>query len=132
VKIQSRISKAMKQMMNDISTRSDVEKMVVTFYDRVKSDDLLAPLFAHLDWPHHLPIMYNFWSSILLGDMSYNGSPLRKHLNLGLSREHFERWLKLFTANIDAEFSGPVAEEAKGRARTIAGLFQHKMGLSTA
>jgi hemoglobin len=117
--------------MSDISKRSDVERMVVTFYERVKSDPLLAPLFAHLDWPHHLPIMFKFWSSILLGEMSYSGSPLMKHFNLGLSREHFERWLKIFTENIDAQFSGQVAEEAKNRARTIANLFQHKMGLLT-
>lgn len=115
--------------MDDIKTRKDVEKMVKSFYDRVMDDILLAPSFINVYWPHHLPVMYNFWSSVLLGDMSYNGSPLSKHMDLNLKAEHFDRWLKLFTENIDAQFTGPLAEEAKNRARTIAGLFQHKMGL---
>lgn len=115
--------------MKDIEARPDVEKMVFTFYEKVKADTLLEPQFAHVDWAHHLPIMYNFWSSVLLGDMSYNGSPLTKHMNLAITTEHFDRWLELFYENIDAQFSGPVADEAKNRARTIASLFQHKMGL---
>lgn len=115
--------------MNDIKTRTDVEKMVSTFYDRVKADELLAPKFELVYWPHHLPVMYNFWSSVLLGDMSYNRSPLAKHMDLNLSTEHFDRWLNLFCENMNAQFSGPVAEEAKNRARTISSLFQHKMGL---
>lgn len=115
--------------MNDILTRKEVEQLVNQFYNRVRKDDLLAPIFAHVDWPHHLPIMYNFWSSVLLGDMSYNGSPLSKHLRLSLTADHFNRWLKLFLVTVDAEFIGPVAEEAKKRANTIATLFQHKMGL---
>jgi hemoglobin len=115
--------------MKDIEARADVEKMVFTFYEKVKADTLLAPQFAHVDWPHHLPIMYNFWSSVLLGDMSYNGSPLAKHIGLPINREHFSRWLALFTETVDTEFSGPVAEEAKNRANMIANLFQHKLGL---
>lgn len=115
--------------MNDIKTRKDVERMVATFYERVKADELLQPAFAHVDWPHHLPIMYNFWSSILLGDMSYTGSPMTKHIDLVVTSEHFDRWMKLFIENIDAEFEGPVAQEAKTRAQTIATMFQYKMGL---
>jgi hemoglobin len=115
--------------MNDIVSRLEVTHLVNSFYERVNKDALLAPVFAHVDWPHHLPIMYNFWSSVLLGDMSYNGSPLAKHIGLPINREHFSRWLALFTETVDSEFSGPVAEEAKNRATTIASLFQHKMGL---
>lgn len=115
--------------MNDIKTRSDVEKMVKSFYDRVMADMILAPSFINVYWPRHLPVMYNFWSSMLLGDMSYSGSPLTKHMDLQLKTEHFDRWLKLFNENIDAQFAGPVAEEAKARAYTIANMFQYKMGL---
>jgi len=118
--------------MKDIETRADVEKMVSTFYDKVKADELLAPQFEQVYWPHHLPVMYNFWSSILLGDMSYNGSPLAKHMNLPITTEHFNRWVKLFIENIDTQFSGTIAEESKNRARMIANLFQHKMGLMKA
>ncbi len=93
-------------------------------------DSLLAPVFARVDWPHHLPIMYNFWSSVLLGDRSYSGNPLAKHMNLKIEKEHFTRWLELFTATVDEYFEGFNANEAKNRARTVADLFQFKMGLS--
>lgn len=115
--------------MTDIVTRKEVEQLVNQFYSRVREDDLLAPVFAHVDWPHHLPIMYKFWSTVLLGDMSYTGSPFAKHMGLPIQRGHFERWLKLFLETVDTEFNGPVADEAKKRAQTIAHLFQHKMGL---
>lgn len=120
----------MNEVKHDIQNRDDVARLVNTFYDQVKKDELLAPSFAHVDWTHHLPIMYNFWSSVLLGDMSYNGSPLQKHMGLPITKDHFTRWLKLFIENVDIEFAGPVAAEAKNRAQTIASLFQYKMGLT--
>jgi hemoglobin len=115
--------------MTDILTRTEIETLVNKFYERVRADELLAPVFAHVDWPHHLPVMYNFWSSILLGDMSYNGSPFSKHVGLVITADHFSRWLKLFMETVDTEFKGPIADEAKNRAQSIADLFQYKMGL---
>jgi len=113
----------------DIRTRKDVELLVNSFYEKVKADSLLAPTFANVDWPHHLPVMYNFWSSMLLGDMSYQGNAMGKHLALSITRDHFTRWLELFTKTVDEHFEGYNATEAKTRAQSIAGLFQHKMGL---
>lgn len=115
--------------MNDILVRDDVKKLVDTFYDKVKADELIGPLFSHVDWPHHLPIMYNFWSSMLLGDQTYRGNPLQKHFPLPLERVHFERWLKLFTETVDENFTGEKADEVKMRAQSIAGIFQIRMGL---
>lgn len=119
----------MKTDRQDIQTRADVKILVDSFYDKVKADELLAPVFAHVDWPHHLPIMYNFWSSILLGDLSYGGNPLAKHLNLDIRADHFTRWLELFTATVEEHFDGFNANEAKNRAQSVANLFQYKMGL---
>lgn len=116
--------------MTDIFTRKDIERLVNGFYEKVRADDLLAPVFSHIDWPHHLPVMYNFWSSILLGDMSYQGNPFQKHIHLPISRLHFERWLWLFHKTVDENFDGEVATEAKNRAQSIAGIFQHRMGLN--
>jgi hemoglobin len=118
-----------KKERSDILTRSDVELMVNSFYDKVKGDELLSPVFANVDWPDHLPVMYNFWSSMLLGDMSYSGNAMGKHLALSIKRNHFTRWLELFIATVDEHFEGYNATEAKNRAQSIAALFQHKMGL---
>jgi len=115
--------------MTEIQTRSDIILLVDRFYEKVKQDQLLAPVFAHLDWPKHLPIMYNFWSSMLLGDQSYLGNPFQKHIGLPIGPQHFEQWLRIFTTTIDENFTGAIAEEAKGRAQSIAGIFQHKLGL---
>ncbi len=116
-------------MKKDITTRDDIQLLVDQFYDQVKVDAVIGPIFGHVDWPHHLPIMYNFWSTMLLGDQSYMGNPFQKHLPLPLKPEHFQRWLTLFTKTVDDHFAGDKAEEVKMRANSIAGIFQHRMGL---
>lgn len=113
----------------DIENRNDVELFVNRFYEKVEVDDLLGPVFKDLNWPHHLPIMYNFWSSLLLGDQTYAGNPLQKHLPLSIDSSHFEQWLKLFTQTLDENFSGEKTDEAKQRAQSIAQIFQLKMGI---
>jgi hemoglobin len=115
--------------MTDILTRTDIEILVNKFYEQVKTDELLAPAFAQVDWPHHLPVMYDFWSSILLGDQSYRGNPMAKHMPLKIDQSHFKRWLELFEKTVDENFTGYVAREAKSRAQNIATMFQYKMGL---
>jgi len=120
------------KVKEDITQREDIVNLVNCFYDKVKSDQLLAPIFSHVDWPHHLPVMYDFWSSMLLGDQRYNGNPLQKHLPLKIVKSHFEQWLILFKETVDEKFEGNKAEEVKMRAQAIAGIFQIKMGLSKA
>jgi hemoglobin len=115
----------------NIEHRQDIQVLVDNFYEKVKVDELLGPVFAGLDWPHHLPTMYNFWSSMLLGDQSYRGNPFEKHVRLAITSEHFTRWLQLFKATVDEFFIGEKAEEAKMRADSIAGIFQLKMGLTS-
>lgn len=118
----------MQAVKHDIIIRTDVKLLVDSFYAKVKADALLAPVFAHVNW-QHLPVMYNFWSSVLFGDMTYSGNPLAKHMNLNISKQHFTRWLELFTTTVDEHFEGFNAKEAKSRATTVAALFQYKMGL---
>lgn len=106
-------------------------RLVDAFYDKIKIDPLLGGVFARVNWESHLPVMYNFWSSMLLGDQSYRGTPLRPHLGLPVDTAHFKQWLKLFDETVDENFAGMKAEEAKARAYAIAGVFQHKMGLTS-
>jgi len=113
----------------DILTRRDLTILVDSFYEKVKSDSLLGPVFSYVNWAKHLPVMYNFWCSMLLGEGSYKGSPLQRHLHLPIGREHFDQWLRLFKETVDEKFFGAKADETKLRAEAIAGVFQHKMGL---
>lgn len=117
-------------MKKDIITREDIEVLVNRFYEKVQADQILGPVFSHVDWPHHLPIMYDFWSSMLLGDQTYRGNPLQKHLPLPIESKHFDQWLKYFTETVDENFTGDKAEEVKMRAQSIATIFQMRMGIT--
>lgn len=114
---------------SDIVSRPDLMRIVDSFYDKVKHDNLLGPVFSHVDWPRHLPVMYNFWCSMILGEQSYRGNPLQVHLHLPIERVHFAKWVELFLDTVDENFHGDRAEELKTRAQAIAHVFQHKMGL---
>lgn len=120
--------------MHDIQNEEDIKLLVDDFYDKVLKDEMLKPIFvdiAQLDVAHHLPKMYKFWNSILLGIPGYSGQPFPAHLKFveHLSPAHFERWLSLFGETVDAHFKGLNAELAKQKARNIANVFQYKMGL---
>ena len=120
----------MKNTLPDITTEADVKHLVDTFYDKVNQDSLLAPIFnghAAVNWEKHLPIMYRFWSSILLGTATYNGQPFPKHAFLPVNQTHFAQWLFLFHQTLTENFRGPVAEEAKLRAANIARIFWNKI-----
>ncbi|MEO5600008.1 MAG: group III truncated hemoglobin [Cyclobacteriaceae bacterium] len=97
-------------MKKDITTREDIQLLVDKFYDKVKADGLLGPVFSHVNWPNHLPVMYDFWSSMLLGDQTYKGNPLQKHLPLPIQPEHFDQWLTLFKEAVKENFTGEKAK----------------------
>jgi hemoglobin len=119
----------MKEVKNDIVVKDDVRRLVDAFYEKVKSDPSIGHKFSNVDWPRHLPVMYDFWSSMLLGDQSYRGNPFQKHTHLNLTSLHFDSWLALFHQTVDEMFAGQNAEEIKQRAQNIAEVWQHKMKL---
>ncbi|GAB3534285.1 hypothetical protein GCM10027443_21120 [Pontibacter brevis] len=122
-------------MKKDIETEADIKLLVDTFYDNVNKDELLSPIFntfAKVNWQTHLPVMYNFWSTVLLGNMAYRGQPFPKHLRLPIEKQHFSRWTALFNQTVDMLFEGEKSAEAKQKAASIAKIFQVKMGLFSA
>ncbi|HNP07263.1 MAG TPA: group III truncated hemoglobin [Cyclobacteriaceae bacterium] len=121
-------------MKKDIEERSDIEKLVNSFYDKVREDNTIGHIFndvAKVDWPHHLPIMYNFWEMVLFGKGPYKGDPMTKHIQLNqkviLDSTHFDRWKELFFETIDEHFIGDKANEAKLRATNIASLMLYRV-----
>ena len=118
--------------MPDITTEEDIKLLVDRFYARVLADPLLAPVFvdfAHVDFSHHLPQLYDYWSGILLGTARYQGFPMRKHFPLPIGLAHFEQWLALFGTTVDAHFAGPTAELAKQQALHVGRVFATRLGL---
>ncbi len=116
-------------MKNDIQNRSDIELLVNTFYEKVRENKMLGYIFndvAKINWESHLPKMYSFWASILLGEHSFSGNPMQKHIALSkiteMTDKEFSEWLYLFIETVDELFVGEKANEAKLRAGNIARL----------
>ncbi len=118
-------------MKKDITSRNNIETLVNCFYDKVKADDIIGPIFSNINWERHLPIMYQFWENAIFYSGGYNGNPLKTHQNLHkifpLNQHHFEVWIQLFTSTVDELFSGEKAELAKQRAISIATVMQIKI-----
>jgi len=121
-----------------IAGRSDISDLVVAFYERAFRDELLGPVFvdiAKLDLDAHLPIMCDFWETVLFKTGSYRRNTLQVHTALHrkspLTSEHFGRWLDLWTGTIDSMFAGEKAELAKTQATRIAwSMSRRLMGTS--
>lgn len=75
-----------------------IERLVRRFYEHVREDALLGPIFAAriADWEPHLQRMFAFWSAVALMSGRYHGQPMVKHLPLPIDARHFDRWLALF------------------------------------
>ena len=91
-----------------------IARLVHGFYDRVRADPVLAPIFAaHISderWPTHLGRMCSFWSSVALMTGDYHGRPMQAHQPLTVNASDFDRWLMLFRATA-RELTPPVAAE---------------------
>jgi hemoglobin len=111
----------------DLADRADVEELLRRFYGRVFDDDTLAEPFADLrlkGLDSHLPVMCDFWETVLFRAGLYHGNALLVHRQLDdrhpLCATHFARWLTLWSATLDEMYRGPVAEHAKVQAGRIA------------
>jgi len=117
-------------MKKDISDIEDIKLMVNAFYDQIRENEILGPIFNGIiqdRWSQHLEKMYTFWQTILLEEHTYFGSPFPPHAKLPVDASHFEQWLQLFNQNMDKLFEGTKAEEAKWRAAKMAQMFQIKI-----
>jgi len=118
----------------DIQSRTDIELLMAAFYEKVKKDDTIGFIFndiAKVNWEHHLPIICDFWETLLLDSNSYSKNAMAVHYTLNrkfpLEEKHFQRWLQLFFETVDELFAGDIATMAKKKARSIAVLIQFKM-----
>ena len=118
----------------DIATREDIEICVRNFYERVKQDPTIGIVFTDIvkmNWVHHIPLITDFWETILLDNPVYtkNAMELHYHVNkvFPLRKEHFEAWLLIFNNALEGLYAGPVTELAKKRAAGIAAVMEFKM-----
>jgi hemoglobin len=121
-------------LKRDIESRADVTQFVDAFYHKLLEDPLVKHFFLEImeaPLSEHLPIIYDFWESVLFRLGNYQRNTMEKHLELHqlspLRKEHFDRWLALFFETIDQLFEGKRAEDAKARARSIAIIMKLKI-----
>lgn len=109
-------------------TELAIRQMVDIFYRRIRSDDLLSPVFESRlagNWEPHMLRMYAFWTKALLARGEFQGNVFAKHMTLaGLEREHFARWLELFRHTCIDLFGIEAAKDPIEIAERIAASFE--------
>ncbi len=121
-------------MKKDIANREDLLLLVTVFYKKLLADDSISYLFtdvAKIDMAHHLPVLVDFWESILFQTDTYRKNAMQPHLALHqqspLQKNHFETWLRYFKESVDELFDGEKALITKERATSIATVMQIKI-----
>lgn len=111
----------------DLENRDDVTFVVNTFYDLVRKDELLGPIFNKVitDWPSHLHKITLFWDQVLFDTRLYQGNPRTAHIeadkqvDYGIDISHFGKWLFYWINVINENFVGPRADLLIDRARRM-------------
>ena len=112
--------------MRDIEGADDIVTLLRDFYGLCFTDDLLGPIFvdvAQLDLEAHLPVMVDFWMTVLFRTGAYKRNLLKVHTDLHerapLTNEHLDRWLLLWTQTTRDLFAGGITEMAITQAQRI-------------
>ena len=103
---------------------AEIAALVDHFYERVRDDDVLGPVFASRiepdAWPRHLETMRSFWSTALIGAGTYRRDPMVAHQGIDdIGRVHFERWLSLFEVVAHETFADDIAVAIMQRANRM-------------
>jgi hemoglobin len=121
-------------MVKDIETRDDILKLVTKFYEKLLADKSISYLFtdvAKINMDHHIPVLVDFWDSVLFQSDTYRKNAMQPHLALHdkspLQPHHFETWLGYFKQTIDENFEGEKAFLAKEKAISIATIMKIKL-----
>ncbi len=122
-------------MAKDIETRTDLELLMKTFYDRLLNDASINYVFTHvakIDLEAHLPKIVDFWEQVMFNTGNYKTNVMQVHLALNdkeqLTAAHFSTWLNHFEQAVNERFIGMNAEKIKTRALSIATMMKIKTG----
>ncbi|MFV0495851.1 group III truncated hemoglobin [Mycobacterium sp.] len=120
--------------LTDLTDRADVEALLRRFYGKAFVDDVLAEPFADLrakGLESHIPIMADFWTTVLFRAGLYKGSAMDAHRPVHerteLSGRHFVRWLTMWKSTVEEMFEGPAAEQAKIQGARIAWAMHRRL-----
>ncbi|MEO8736753.1 MAG: group III truncated hemoglobin [Edaphobacter sp.] len=110
-------------------TEEEISNLVDRFYAKVQRDPEIGPIFNETikDWPTHLALLKNFWSTVMLTTGRYKGDPMMTHLQLPLEPSHFNRWLSLFAETARQVMSPDHAASIIAKSERIATNFKAGM-----
>ena len=118
----------------DLIDRDDIIRLVDAFYDRIRTDDRLGPVFgeiAQVNWEMHLPKMYDFWDTVMFRSGTYRGDLIAAHKKLGpltdMGNATFDHWLHLFRGTVAELFAGEKAEHLVRCAEDMANVLYSKV-----
>ena len=121
-------------MKKDIENREELEEFLRAFYKKAFADELIGRFFTEvvqLDLKTHIPVIANFWESVVFNKPSYRKNVMEVHRHIHdlskIKKEHLDRWVKIFTETLDEQFEGYKTELMKQRARSIATLMDIKL-----
>lgn len=111
-----------------------IRQVVEAFYAAARQDPVVGPVFNRViapeAWPHHLDLITDFWSSMLLGTGRYAGRPMPKHMAIPeLSDEHFKRWLALFRRTVEQLCPPDIAQLFIERSERIGNSFRMNIAM---
>ena len=121
-------------MKKDIESRTDIEKLLWDFYEKAFKDELIGHFFTEvvpLNLDEHVPVIADFWESVLLEGRGYRKNVMEIHQDINkkspMEKQHFDRWVKLFSESVDKFYQGPKAIMVKQRAVSIATMMNIKI-----
>jgi hemoglobin len=122
-------------MANTLPANLDESRLALLvdrFYDKVRVDPLLGPVFDTriVDWNAHKALMTSFWATVALRTGRYRGNPLARHRPLPIGAAHFERWLALWRETADETLAAEPASLVTGYAERIGYGMRVGLGLS--
>jgi hemoglobin len=119
-------------------TQALVRKVITLFYDKVRSDAVLGPVFAEAigdDWNPHIERIVLFWLTATRLGRGYDGRRfMPAHLrNRSIRADQLPRWLELFRSTAAEQCSPQIASAlvdiAERMAETLAiGLARRDIG----
>lgn len=118
-------------MKKDIQSREDLYTLVAAFYEQIKQDEEIGPVFHKIisDWESHLQRITDFWEQHLFGIQKYRGNPIEVHnevdrkMNYRISARDFGTWLFYWMKTINDLYEGKNAELLKFKARKMQTVF---------
>jgi hemoglobin len=121
-------------MKLDILNREDLVLLMNRFYSKALTDATIGHYFTEvvqLNMEKHLPVITDFWETILFDTGKYYGNTMKVHEDLHekspFISAHFNRWIDMFKETVDEYFEGNNAEKIKQRATSISTVMNIKM-----